>query len=204
MWTARTLRRAMAAAVLVLALTAAASSANLLRFSNRNIRAVWTQLRIANTLFAVECPVTMEGSFHANEIAKVEGNLIGYITRAIAANAGCGAGRIIFLGGFPWHVKYERYGGTLPNITSVLMRILNVDVNTERETFNCLYRSTEPASLHVAFTVAGGVVTSLVVNETALIPKAGGSAFCGMNAEVSKAATVTLLGTTNAINITLI
>ena len=73
----------------------------------------------------ITCPVTLEGSFHSATIVKRLASLIGYITGANVNEGACEGG----IGHanretLPWHVTYEGFRGTLPNITAVTLLLL--------------------------------------------------------------------------------
>jgi len=128
---ARHLLTVLGAAIVLSALVSTAS-ANRLSISNRLIRVTWSSLSFQGEgLAEVKCPVTLEGSFHSATIRKVVGALIGAITRANVRRP-CTGGTAWahngeaneVLGGtvrnaLPWHLTYEGFGGTLPNITSL-------------------------------------------------------------------------------------
>ena len=78
----------------------------------------------------VSCRVTLEGSFHSRTIPKVSRQLIGAITRAIVARP-CSGGEAWADNGteaeplgtapnrLPFHLTYEFFTGTLPNINAL-------------------------------------------------------------------------------------
>jgi hypothetical protein len=66
-----------------------------------------------------DCRLTLEGSLHTRTMAKVAGALLGYITRVTAAE--CVAAMLTET--LPWHVRYEGFSGTLPNITLLVVRV---------------------------------------------------------------------------------
>jgi hypothetical protein len=112
---------ALAATLLLASVVSSASGSNL-RVSSQRFRVTWSRLEFIEpvTRIAVRCQVTLEGSFHSATIAKVERLLIGAITRANVKEESCTGGR-----GrpntetLPWHVTYENFTGTLPNIATV-------------------------------------------------------------------------------------
>jgi hypothetical protein len=93
--------------------------------------------------------VTMTGSLHREAIAKTRGTLVGFVTRVDTANCRTS------LGGFatcrsearlnlPWHIRFETFRGTLPNITGILVRLTGFFLIEITEPFGgrraCLYR----------------------------------------------------------------
>lgn len=120
-------------ATLILAAAVSTASANHLSTSNPNIRVVWSPLEFnGEGLAIIRCNVTLEGNFVESTITKVVGTLIGRITRAGIIRPCTGGTAWIYngeetnevLGGrlgntLPWHITYEGFEGTLPNITGV-------------------------------------------------------------------------------------
>jgi len=112
------------AAALPLALGVGAASARTLSMSSQTFRVTWSRLEFQNATFGVtvRCPVTLEGSFHSRTLAKTLGSLIGAITAARAKEESCTGGRV-HLKNLPWHVTYEGFTGTLPNISGVVFLV---------------------------------------------------------------------------------
>jgi hypothetical protein len=121
------------AAALMLASAVSTASARSLSTSNQNIRATWRSLEFRSPIVTIRCPVTLEGSFHARTIQKMARTLIGAITAATVNQGACTNGRGIAFNGrepygggtapqtLPWHLTYEAFTGTLPNITSIII-----------------------------------------------------------------------------------
>src|SRR4029077_8994433 len=106
------------------------------------INARWSSLEFRGTL-TVRCPVTLEGSLHSRTIPKiVRVLLIGAVSRVLIKNESCTGGTASVLR-LPWHITYEGFRGTLPNITAVLLLLqrfqfgLMVEIFGTRRT--CLY-----------------------------------------------------------------
>lgn len=118
-------------AVALLAVLVGAASANHLSFSSQTIRATWRTLEFRESFSTVRCAVTVEGTLHSATFAKTIGSLIGYITRASVSHPCTGGtvwaengGSNELLGGtvpstLPWHLVYEGFEGTLPNISGI-------------------------------------------------------------------------------------
>jgi hypothetical protein len=196
----------------VLGFAVGSASANILEVSNRAIRAVWSELRIAGGGFETRCPVTLEGSFHGTAFGKTSGNLIGYITRAIVVEAQCvGAGPAMFLNNgagntLPWHIRSNSFEGTLPNITGFKVQVLNLSILINISGLSCLYRSSAAKPWRATFKrrVETMEVTGLESDATAEVPKFAGELLCPAEVRLSNTGEVTLLGTTTKIRIRLI
>lgn len=192
-------------AMLVFATAVGTASANRLSISNKAYRVTWSALKFEPG--EVICPVTLEGSFHSNTINKVLRALIGYTSRAVVNSAACtGGGATILTETLPWHNQYGGFTGRLPEITGVLLNLVNASFQIRLNFFGitCLAKSTaENPAQGIVQVGAGGVVTGLQANNAVGIPLTGGCAFLG-SARFSGTGTVTLLGAATAITIRLI
>ncbi len=213
-------------AAILLASAVSTSSAGRLEVSNQNFRVAWSSLELAAAGNAIRCRVTLEGTFHSRTIQKVERTLIGYVTRAIVHTPTCTNGKDWIDNGtevgplgtlassLPWHVTYERFEGTLPNITSVNILLRGFRWVLEVQGFfgRCIGRygtSTDNLTFRAA-REAGGGITSLVLVEgrnTVHLVNELGTEFCPGEGRFKTPATdgrVTLLGTATPISIRLI
>ena len=170
------------------------ASANRLSVSSRTFTAIWRPLRFTGFggAISVTCSVTISGSFHSATIAKVRGALIGHINRATLDNSTCAGGSATILqASLPWHVRYDSFAGTLPNISRVRLGLvgaaflLNVGAS-------CLYRSTaaSPAFGNV-LVGAGGAVTGLEAESGAAIPLQEGGFLCPAGGNFTNTGAVT-------------
>jgi len=107
-----------AAALFATAISTA--SARSLSVSEQNIRLTFASLEFASELVTLRCPVTFEGSFHSRTIPKVERTLIGYFNRIPVKEESCTNARMRMKNP-PYHITYEGFTGTLPNITGILL-----------------------------------------------------------------------------------
>jgi hypothetical protein len=117
----KTLLALLAATVMLTAFSSVASAGRLSVSSNL-FRVTWRSLEFESAaLGTVRCPITLEGSYHARTMAKVNGALVGYITRAGIGTAGCTGGRATALAEtLPWHIRYRSFVGTLPRIAEIV------------------------------------------------------------------------------------
>ncbi|HEX7292497.1 MAG TPA: hypothetical protein VF250_15365 [Conexibacter sp.] len=126
-----------AAAMALGALTSSAASRNL-SISSQTLRSNFRELRFEGLFGNTVCQVTMEASFHSRTMAKVVGQLIGYVT---AFGLGpCATGTATVLNEtLPWHIRYRSFAGTLPDITDVNLDVIGFSIRARTpEGFNCL------------------------------------------------------------------
>lgn len=194
--------RALATLAVLVALCSAVAgtaSANRISTSSTQIRHTWPEWTVTDAGSTVTCPITLEGSVHSSTIAKTVGLLVGYINRAITGT--CRGGSVTFLTtSLPWHIRYETFFGTLPNIAAISFQIVGMAFETTILGFPCLFQTSavSPASWTDNM-AAGGGVTSVRWHEAPTIP---GS--CGIEATFSGSGSLTQSGTTTPISITLI
>jgi hypothetical protein len=202
-------------AATVLAVAVSAAGATRLEISNQAIRSVWREFELIVAGRHIACPVTMEGSFHSRILSKVNGQLVGYITAAQAEGPACTPeGHLYVLNGrerllatvtnntVPWHVQYDSFTGTLPNITGIKLRLVNVSLLVQifAGEAGCLYSSTGVRPLIGTINLSVGRVISLTFNGP--IPLKEGL-FCP-EGTISGTGDVTLLGTTTAVTVRLV
>ena len=194
------------AAALLLAAAVSTASAGSLSVANQTIRVTWSSLEAVGPI-NVRCRVTLEGSFHSRTIVKVARTLTGAITRATIDEANCTNGNESPRNEtLPWHLTYEGFAGTLPNITTVFLLLSRMR-----------FRLMAPGICTSDYGIATDNITSRAsLNAsreiTELEPVAGrnrlmlhsGTAFCPPSRTLLGRATVTLLGTTTRIRVTLI
>jgi hypothetical protein len=130
----------------VMAVGSGAASARMFSLSATNFRARWSSMAFSEgpTGIRVSCAVTIEGSYHSRTIQKVAGTLIGYVTRAVLNGNTCTGGRATVLAEtLPWHIAYDSFIGTLPNITEIRIRMIGESYRIEPSAgFTCLMRTT--------------------------------------------------------------
>jgi len=107
-------------ATLLMAFAVGTASAGRLSISNQNFRVTFSDLEFTAGELRNDCHVTLEGSLHSRTINKVLGSLIGYITRVQTGQ--CNLGTTILTETLPWHISYEGFSGTLPEITLIIIR----------------------------------------------------------------------------------
>lgn len=155
-------------ALLVLGLSVAitSASANRLSVSNRAWRAMWSGLRISWSERTITCELTLEGSLHSGTFAKTRSALVGYVTDARAGACTLLTASVL-RGNLPWHVQYESFTGTLPNINRVNLKIIGFEMSIrEPAGIACLVRSTEASPLMRTLTRGPSGVISAEVSGT--------------------------------------
>ncbi len=213
---------AITAATTLLALLATTAPARNFSTSNQQFRVVWNEIDFGGALVTITCGVTLEGSFHYRSIVKRERTLIGYITAA-AAKRPCTNGEAWSANGverhprlgvlantLPWHLTYQGFAGTLPNITSIhfLLRGLRVKIHSFFDTL-CLYGDANDNITGRAIREARGAITGLETvagRSTVRLVNRLGAGGCPPSGPFDnrRAGVVTLLNTTTRITITLI
>lgn len=195
------------AATAVFGALVATASATRIAMSEQHFRATWTNLEFqaVGGIFTIKCPVTIEGSFHSSTISKVLEALVGYVTQAaVGAPAACTGGTVTILtANLPWHIRYNGFSGTLPEITRIHLRLILAEFLINRNDlalgrFSCLYRSTptNPMRAWVEVNATTHVVESMRPDRTAQIKLfarlAESTATCPAEGNLGENATSTL------------
>jgi len=173
---------ALSAAVVLFALVGSAAARNLSTTSQRQ-RITWVRLTFENTSGSrTTCPVTLEGSFHTRTTPKSVGSLLGYITRAdVGTPAQCEGGEATILTAtLPWHIQYEGFTGTLPNIATIRLQLIGAAFQVHAAgSFTCLARSEARNPIRsITRLGTGGRVESLENDATSTLPLTGSGGLC--------------------------
>jgi hypothetical protein len=153
----------MVAVIAALTMAAGSTAANRLSISGTQWRMVWSRVEISGGFGSgVTCPgITLEGSLHSRTITKVRESLIGYVTKA-GGSGRCTGGVIgrasVLTAGLPWHVRYTSFGGALPTISSISLRIIGFEYQITEAGFgiSCLLRSNESEAEDIVMTWSRG------------------------------------------------
>jgi hypothetical protein len=221
MRTAKHFLTSLTAAFLLLTATTTATASNL-STSNQNIRTTWTSLEFEAPGVTIRCQITLEGSFHTRTIAKVVGSLVGAITKAVVNQGACTNGSGATFNGveryngttspntLPWHLTYNSFTGTLPNIQTVRVAVsrFRFGITTPGLCTAQLGNSTDTL-VFAAVLGAGGAITELTTvagSSTATTIRRDSDPFgvCPATGKFAGTGGVMLLGTTTRISITLI
>jgi len=199
---------ALTAAALLASLVGSASARSF-SVTNRNFRAVFRPLTFQEpfNFFRVTCNVTMEGTFHENTIPKVLETLLGYVTRVGVTHPCTGGegwawngteGALTGASSLPWHIRYQGFTGTLPNITTIRVNLIRPKFSINNGICLGTY---QPAAQRGILEITGGT-TRIRADESQIISRIEGNCPEGRFAGTSEV--VTLLGTTTAITVSLI
>jgi len=208
-------------AALAVACAVGSSSAREFSISHRGIRATWASLEFRAEFGTIRCPVTIEGSFHANGFGKTVGNLIGAVFGANVQQEACVGGRVSAFNGtepynggtapqtLPGHYTFFAYSGTLPNVTAVYLELSRNRWGVRDSGGFCTGQyGTAEDRLRLGFNrEAGGRITSVETvaasNRLTLFRRDGGF-LCPPRGEVLGTGQVAAQGTTTRIALTLI
>jgi hypothetical protein len=193
-------------AAAVMAAAVSSASARRIELTERRFRIVWTGLEfLHSTDTPIRCPVTLEGSYHSRTISKVSGALVGYVTSAAVGPTCTGGSARALTETLPWHVQYNSFSGTLPNISSVTQTLVGVRL-AMTVTFGafCLFGTTQESPLWMeALNENNGIIIGVLSEHS--IPL-GGSFVCEFGGTIEARGTgqVTVLGATTRIRIRLV
>jgi hypothetical protein len=148
--------------------------------SSQRFLVIWPLLSFETGAATISCPVTLEGSFHSATVAKISGSLLGNTTNATirGGRAECnetGTARVLSET-LPWHIRYDRFIGALPNITEIRLQLVGARFMIRTNGgLECLAGSTarDPAMGYVVRD-AGGIARRVRADEGATLPLGGG------------------------------
>ena len=199
---------ALTAAALLGSLVGPASARNF-SVTNRNLRASFIPMTFAEpfNFYSARCNVTMEGTFHETTAAKVLETLIGYVTRVGVTHPCTGGegwawngteGALTGANSLPWHIRYQGFTGTLPNITTIRVNLIRPKFSINNGICLGTY---QPAAQRYIIELTGGIAR-IRADETQILSRLEGN--CPEGRFSGTSGTLTLLGTTTAISISLI
>lgn len=154
-------------ATFALALCAGGASASRLAFSAGDFRFTWTPMRIGYAEITPRCNVTMAGSFHSTTVAKTANLRVGFITTASVQSENFCEVFTVATETLPWDLRYVSFGESLPRISSVQFKIVNLGMRYEISGVRCFARTKEAEPLLVAMArnTETGVVTGIIAEE---------------------------------------
>ena len=151
------------ATVLLSALVSSASARNL-SSSSLTKTILWRRGDFSGGFGTIECEVLLSGRYHTRTITKTTNSLIGYITEASILRC-IRAGATMNRETLPWHLTYQGFGGTLPNITTAIVNLSGASWNIREPTFGATCRVNNATSVGTV-TIAGGAVTRADISGT--------------------------------------
>lgn len=188
---------AVAGATVLLGALVSTASAGRFSSTSQTLRATFSRVDFAGGFGTTECQVTLEGSLHQRTIAKVEGSLIGYITRAIVGTCARGSATIL-TATLPWHVRYGSFTGTLPSISRLVTTVSGAQFRIREPFFGVQCLASGGTAQGIYQREAGGVLTQAEI---------GGESptDCGIEGTLSgRSVALTQLGSATRITVTLI
>ncbi len=218
---ARLALAALAASVL-LAAGVSTASAGRLSVSSQSFRVTWRTLEfITPESVLAQCPVTLEGSFHSRTFAKVARTLVGAITAGRTKREACTNGIIAIFNGvesyngtvpqnsLPWHVTYESFAGTLPNIDAVRFLLSRFLIGIRENVGWCTGRfgtTEDNITLSAAREAGGGItlLTPLEGRDIATLLRRDAGFVCPATGRIRGEGTFTVLASTARVTVTLI
>jgi hypothetical protein len=177
-------------AALLLGHASTVATAGRLSTSTTTLRVAWGPI-FAHRFGTVICEgLTLSGSFHSRTLAKVRGTLIGNVSAATARPVPCTAGgsgsASLLTERLPWHVAYDSFTGTLPNISGVKLQILGFAVGIRINLIGtCLYRSEGLNPLIVIAELERGATRTWRADEATELPWIAGPVGCPNELSVS-------------------
>jgi hypothetical protein len=157
---------AVAGVTVLLGAVASTALAGRLSTSSQQLRATFGRIEMGGSSFIAVCSLTLEGSFHERTTAKVAERLVGYVTRAGFGSCSTGAATVL-TETLPWHVRYQGFTGTLPNISTVRAKIIGAGVRVRENLFGvaCLLISSVTEPTFATFNrEASGSLTSVSIS----------------------------------------
>ena len=192
--------------VAALLLGGVVGSATAARFSttSQRWRATYSRVEWVGTFGTTTCALTVEGSFHSRTSAKTLNTLTGWVTEATISTPCIRGSTTILRETLPWHIVYEGFEGTLPNITGIRLGIIGSSwrINEPVVGVTCLARTTaaEHVTVHETRERFTGRITESTMNGQ--IPT--GPECFSVRGQITGSTTAVTNGSGAAISITLI
>jgi len=122
------------------------ASARTITYSESRLTARFARVEFSGAGGTTRCNLTLSRVFHSRTISKVLESLVGLITEASVGGCDPGTGSATILREtLPWHLRYNGFSGTLPNITAIQYKVVGF-----------AYRVREPGSLECLVTTTAG------------------------------------------------
>jgi hypothetical protein len=130
-----------ASATALLAVSVSAAAARSFSTSSQTFRMTFRRITFNGVFGDIRCQLTMEGSLHGRTIAKTSSELVGFITASSFGPCESGLATLL-IGTLPWHLRYQAFTGTLPNITSTRLRLVGMDFLVREPFVGCRVSTT--------------------------------------------------------------
>jgi len=138
------------------------ASARTLTYSEARLTSNFARVEFSGASGTTRCNVTLAGVLHSRTLGKVLESLVGLITEARVGGCDAGTGSATILTAtLPWHIRYNGFGGTLPNISQLRTKVIGSAFRVrEPNGLECLVTSTAAQPTNGNYTVSGGVITA--------------------------------------------
>jgi hypothetical protein len=149
------------AAAATLAIAVGNATANRLSTNSLDVYVIWDALIFGPAIGEdVSCHVTLLGSFHSRTIRKVAAALIGSVTHARVETCQEGSNVTVLDETLPWHMTYQSFTGTLPNIARATFQLRGASFEIDNGTI-CRLRTTAGEPGRGISTLTSGTVSTL-------------------------------------------
>jgi hypothetical protein len=161
-----------------------------LSLSSDLVAETFTRTNFSGGLGTIECDLILTKILHSRSFAKTRLLLLGYIIAANITRCARG-GATILRETLPWHIRYDSFSGTLPNITSFKTLMVGFALRVREPTFGieCLARSTPEESYALTYNLSGGVIQSVSLSGTSHCGSSIVGAISGITNNVTDGAT---------------
>lgn len=133
------------AAVLLSALTGSAIARRIGQTETR-MTATFPRIEFRGGLGTTRCNLTLGASMHSRTLTKTAETLIGYVTQASVGGCEVGSATVL-TATLPWHMRYESFSGTLPNIASMSSKVIGASFRISEPIFGIEALLTSTAGL---------------------------------------------------------
>lgn len=157
-------------------LASGTASANRLSMTEQALGAAWSQLSIDGAGADITCRAAIGATFHSPTLSKTRGALIGHVIDAPQPTSCLGGSATMLQETLPWHVTYEGFTGSLPNIGSIIFLFVGLSIRVDPNGIPpaCLGRTTTTNNFSAtAIRDADGDIGGLRADETDRIPLLG-------------------------------
>jgi hypothetical protein len=198
------------AAVMGMAIATGVASANRLSLDDQDFAFRFPEFTItAGGIGEVTCPATLTGRAHSSTFVKASRSLVGFVNSATVDDSRCEGGGVTVLSeSLPWHVTYDSFVGTLPNITRIVQAVVGLSAQAEVGGVTCLAALTESDPLMAILDFQNGrLILEIVSAEEIDTTDVDGGSLCdlfGVRAELRALTYAVEDGEGGSVGVTLI